>query len=340
MTEATTMFRVALLSRWHLHAQNPDNRYAKELQSQPDCRITCVWDPDPVIAKEWGEEYGVPYYTDLQALLARDDVDGVLVTSNPADHREIMISAAKAKKHIFTEKVLALTEGDACDIRKAVIDNGVKFCISFNRLGVKQLVYAKTLLEQGTLGMPLHFRCLCTHDQGYKDTMPDFWYDPAITGGGALIDMGFNSAYLARYIMGKINGVNTMLNDNCIHKMVEDTAICTVRFESGATGTLEASFCTPGMSVFELAVYGTKGAYYARFGGSTLAELRISGQPNQSISMDEIPERLESPIKTWVKACTANGSDTVYGIDAAVDMVKFMVNAYRSAKEKGRYVPI
>ncbi len=334
------MFRVALLSRWHVHAQTPDNRYAKEFLAQPDCQITCVWDPDPAIAKEWGAEYGVPYSTDLQAVLSRDDVDGVMVTSNAADHKEILIAAANAKKHIFTEKVLAFTLEDALEIREAIVRNGVKFCISFNRLGIKQLIYAKELLENGTLGEPLHFRCLCAHDQGYKDTMPAYWYDPAITGGGALIDMGFNSTYLARYIMGGFESVNTVLNDNCIHKAVEDMAICTVKFKNGATGTIEASFCTPAMSVFELALYGTKGAYYARFGGNALAELRIPGQPNRQIPMEEIPERLEPPVTTWIKACTAGASDAVYGIDAAVDMVKFMLAAYQSAKEDGKRVSV
>ena len=334
------MFRIALLSRWHVHAQSPDNRYAKEFLSQPDCNVVCVWDSDEATAKEWGAEYNVPYYTNLHDLLSRDDIDGVLVTSNAHEHKEILIAAANAKKHIFTEKVLAYSLEDALEIQNAVKENGIKFCISFNRLGIKQLIYAKTLLENGTLGEPLHFRCLCAHDQGYKDTLPSYWYDPAITCGGALIDMGFNSTYLARYIMGDFESVTTVFNDNCIHKEVEDTAICTVKFKNGATGTIEGSFCTPAMSVFELALYGTKGAYYTRFGSHNFAEIHIAGQPNQQIPLDDIPEILESPIKTWIKACTLGASDEVYGIDAAVEMVKFMVAAYNSAKEDSKRVTI
>lgn len=332
------MFRVALLSRWHAHAQNPDNRYAKEFLAQPDCKITCVWDPDPAVAEEWGKDYDVPYFTDLQAVLSRDDVDGVLVTSNPIDHREILIAAANAKKHIFTEKVLSLSLEDALAIREAVVRNGVKFCISFNRLAIKQLAYAKTLLENGTVGQPVHFRCMCTHDQGYRDLLPAYWYDPAITGGGAMIDMGFNSTYLARYIMGKIDSVSALFSDSILHKQVEDTAICMVNFQNGAIGTIEASFCTPSVSIFELELCGTKGAYYARFGGNAYAELRIPGQPNQIIPMDQIPESIKSPVQTWVDACVNGGSDAVYGIDAAVDMVKFMLAAYQSQREDGKRI--
>ena len=82
-------------------------------------------------------------------------------------------------------------------IRDAIIKNGVKFCISFNRLAVKHLIYAKKLLDDGTLGKPVSFRCMCGHNQGVTDSLPEYWYDPEISGGGALIDLGFNSTYLS-----------------------------------------------------------------------------------------------------------------------------------------------
>ena len=47
------MFRVALLSRWHVHSHKNDQRYVKELLAQPDCTVTCVWDRDEQVAKEW-----------------------------------------------------------------------------------------------------------------------------------------------------------------------------------------------------------------------------------------------------------------------------------------------
>ena len=54
------MFRVALVSRWHLHAQKPDERYTKEFLKQADCKIVCVWDEHPEIAAEWAKELNVP----------------------------------------------------------------------------------------------------------------------------------------------------------------------------------------------------------------------------------------------------------------------------------------
>ena len=334
------MFRVALLSRWHVHSHKNDQRYVKELLAQPDCQVTCVWDEDPEIAKEWGEEYGVPYETDLENVLSRDDVDGVLVTSNAIQHREIFIAAANHKKHIFTEKVLSYNLEDAYAIKEAIERNDIKFCISFNRLAIKQLAYAKTLIEDGTLGEPVQFRCICGHCGGLNGDLPEYWYDPEVCGGGAMIDLGFNSAYLARYIMGEMESVSSSFNYSILHKRVEDNASCNVIFKNGAMGLIDATFTSPLMSVFELNVYGTKGAYYARFGGSDMAELHLIGQPNKSLALNEIPESLKSPVQTWVDACVNGASDKDYGVDAAIDMVKFMVAAYQSEKENGRRVAI
>ena len=331
------MFRVALVSRWHVHSHKPDERYVKEFLKIPGCSVVCVWDNDPEIAREWAEEYGVNAEPTLDSLLSREDVDGILVTSAAADHREIFIKAAEHKKHIFTEKVLSFELEDALAIRDAIKKNGVKFCISFMRLGIKQLTYAKNLIDEGVLGQPVMFRCLCGHRGGLGNDTPEYWYDPEISGGGAMIDLGFNSTYLARYIMGDIKSVSSSFSYSMMGKRVEDNASCNVMFENGAMGLIDATFTSPCMAVFELTVYGTDGAYYTRFGsGNDLAQLRLNGKKPEEIPLDNIPTGLDTPVKTWVKACTEGASDELYGIDAAVEMVRFMVAAYRSHENGGK----
>ncbi|MBQ2615054.1 MAG: Gfo/Idh/MocA family oxidoreductase [Clostridia bacterium] len=334
------MFRIGLISRWHPHSHQNDQRYLKEFLGLPDCEVTCVWDEDPEIAKAWGEEWNVDVEESLESLLSREDVDGVLVTSCPTDHKEILIAAAEHKKHIFTEKVLSFSMEDAYEIRDAVKKNGIKFCISFNRLAIKQFYYAKKLLDEGTLGTPIYFRCMCGHDQGYKDMLPEYWYDPVKSGGGAMIDLGFNSTYLARYIMGEFDSVSSSFAYDTIHKPVEDTASCNVKFKNGAMGLLEATYVSPLLSVFELAVYGTEGSYYARFGGNDTAELRLAGKDSEILSLDDLEIDIKTPVATWVDAVVNGASDELYGIDAAVDMVNFMVAAYQSHEENGKRIQI
>ena len=334
------MFRAALVGHWHPHSHYPDARYAKEFLAQPDCSVTCVWDPDEETAKNWAAEYNADYSTDLEAVISRNDVDAVIVTSKPDDHMAIFTMACKYHKHIFTEKVLSFRSDEAQKISRMVKESGIKFAIAFTRIGIPQLAYARKLVEDGTLGTPVLFRCLCGHAQGVKDTLPPYWYDASLTGGGAMIDLGFNSAYLARYIMGPFTSVSSSFSNTVIHKQVEDCASCNVLFANNAMGLIDATFDSPCMSVFELQVYGTKGSYYARFGGSDVAELNLDGKGHEILELQSLSKEIRPPVTTWVHACVNDTDVGPYGIDFAVDMVRFMEAAYQSARENGKRVPV
>ena len=121
------MLRVAMLSGWHAHAHG----YAKTLGGMSEVKLTAVWDEDPARGETWAKEFGVPFIADLAAVLARNDVDAVAVSAPTNRHPEVMIAAANAGKHIFTEKVMALTVNECDAISAAVREAGVKFCISF-----------------------------------------------------------------------------------------------------------------------------------------------------------------------------------------------------------------
>lgn len=330
---------VALLSRWHVHAATTDGRYVKEFLSHPGNKVVCVWDENKKIAEEWGKEFNCDWTTEMETVLSREDVDGVIVTSEPALHRKIFVAAAEHKKHIFTEKVLSFTLEDAYAIRDAIKKNDVKFCISFMRLAAKQFSYAKTLLDRGILGVPIMFRCICGHCGGLSGSLPEYWFDPGICGGGAMIDLGFNSTYLARYIMGEIDSVSSSF-EYYLHKKVEDNASCNVKFRNGAMGVLEATFTSPLMSVFELSVYGTKGAYYARFGGGDIAQLHLEGKTVETIPLDSIELQVPSPMQAWIDSCSSEVSNELYGIEAAIDLVKYMNAAYQSALADGKRVKL
>ena len=104
--------RVAMLGFWHVHAKD----YAAEAQVNPDVEIVAAWDEDPERGEAAAADLGVPFYTDLAELLARPDVDGVIVTTRTTAHRDVIIAAAEAGKHVYPEKVLALTPTEGREI--------------------------------------------------------------------------------------------------------------------------------------------------------------------------------------------------------------------------------
>ena len=102
------MLRVAMLSRWHVHA----DQYAGEIRANPNADVVAVWDEEPERGQAWAEELAVPCETDLDTLLARSDIDAVCVVTPTNLHRDVMVATANAGKHIFTEKVLATSVAD------------------------------------------------------------------------------------------------------------------------------------------------------------------------------------------------------------------------------------
>src|SRR6266571_7980228 len=124
------MIRVAMLSFWHVHARD----YIEQAQADPATEIVAVWDETPERGRAEAKALNVPFYEKLDDILARADINGVIVDSPTNLHHEVMIAAAQAGRHIFTEKVIAPTLREVNEILAAVQHAGVTFMVSLPRL--------------------------------------------------------------------------------------------------------------------------------------------------------------------------------------------------------------
>lgn len=310
------MLNVAMLSKWHVHAAG----YARELMAMDDVRVTCIWDEDAERGAEWARELGVAFEPDLDALLRRPDVDAVAVDCPTAMHLEVMIAAARAGKHIFTEKVLALTVRECDEIARAIEESGVKFCISFPQRCWGRNKYIKQLIDEGTLGKVTVLRVRNAHDGSLRDWLPDYWYDRDMTGGGAMMDLGAHPMYLASWMMGRPRRIQSMFN-NITDRAVEDNSVCTIEFENGAIVISETSLVAPmNPNMFE--VYGTKGVVICQ---DQSIKVRLAGQDD--FFTPELPEDDTAPIRQWVEGILY-GREIPFDLKAARDLTELMENAY------------
>ena len=97
------MIKVAMLSKWHVHAGG----YANMVKNSGKAEIAAVWDDDTARGEAWAAELGAEFIADLDALLAREDIDAVVCDAPTTAHHDVLIKAAKAGKHIFTERLCA-----------------------------------------------------------------------------------------------------------------------------------------------------------------------------------------------------------------------------------------
>jgi AraC-like DNA-binding protein len=134
-----------MISYWHVHAED----YTRQVLANPGTEIAAIWDEELARGKEKAAKYGVPYYESLDDMLEKGGIDAVVVDAPTNIHREVMVKAAQAGKHIFTEKVVAATYQEVRDIHAAVRDAGVKLTVSLPRL-----------FQQSDSEDPMHELCL------------------------------------------------------------------------------------------------------------------------------------------------------------------------------------
>ena len=115
--------KAAIWGVWHVHAPE----YTRTAQKFGE--VVGFYEPDDALAAAFAAQFALPRFATAQELLA-SDAEGVIVCSATNTHADDMVAIANAGKHIFTEKVLALTDADCARVQEAVKTHGVQFVIS------------------------------------------------------------------------------------------------------------------------------------------------------------------------------------------------------------------
>lgn len=320
------MLRVAMLSKWHVPAQG----YADLLKSY-GVEIAAVWDEIPERGKDWAQHLGAEFEADLEALLKKETIDGVVVDTPTSLHSKVIVAAAKAGKHIFTEKAMALTVKECNDISEAVRKSGVIFCISFPARTNPAYLYAKKAVEDGLLGDITLLRIRNGHDGALHNWLPDYWYDEKQAGGGAMMDLGCHPMYLASWILGRPKRISSMFN-SLTDRAVDDNAVCTVEFANRAIAVVETSLVTYNTpAAFE--IYGTEGTLLISRDSVELTSGKIEGNLKGWVTRVPMPAALPHPLKQWVDAIL-EGTPVMFGLEEGTRLTELLEAAYISHKEK------
>jgi predicted dehydrogenase len=203
-------------------------------------------------------------HLDAAALLARDDIDVIDVCTPQHLHRDLVIAAVAAGKHVLCEKPIAAVPADAAAMVTAAGRAGVVLAVMHNYLYFPEIVALRTLIDSGELGevRTVTVNMLCVVDSpGAAGYRPQWRHDPAAAGGGVLMDM-LHGVYLAEYLLGApVSGVSAFVDTATDGDAVEGLALC--RLEAGRrAGLVNIGWGTGQGGV---AVHGTAGRAVARY---------------------------------------------------------------------------
>jgi 1,5-anhydro-D-fructose reductase (1,5-anhydro-D-mannitol-forming) len=317
------MIRVAVLGFWHVHAKD----YAGEATAHPGTEIVAAWDDDPDRGRERAAALGVPFHDDLDALLAGPDVDGVIVTTATTEHPAVIGAAAEAGKHVFTEKVLALTPAECRKILDGVERAGVRLTVSLPRLAHGYTRAIRAQIDDGALGRITLVRTRLAHDGALDDGwLPTQFFDLDQAGGGALVDLGCHPMYLARLFLGAMPARITARYGHLTGREVEDNAVAVLESGDGSLAVVEAGFVSR-RSPFSIEVHGTDASL---FYGTPEPRLMIAGADGRWTDWP-IPVDGPSPFEQWVEHIE-RGTTADENIALALDLTTLMDAAARSAR--------
>jgi len=228
------------------------------LQAAKHARVTAIADVDPARAQRYVEPLGSPeVFADYRQMIASPLVDAVDICLPHHLHKDAIVAAAAAGKHILCEKPLCLTIDEAEEVTHAVATSGVTLMCAHNQLFLPTVAAAWEMIREGKLGRVYAAR---TTDIFALTIDPDrlgWRARRATSGGGELIDTGYHPTYLLLHLIdSEPVKVVAMLSRHRLATLEgEDTANVLVEFADGTVGTMVTSWayeppgCTERFSV-------------------------------------------------------------------------------------------
>jgi predicted dehydrogenase len=294
--------------------------------------LAAVADPVLESAERRAEGTDAAIFADYRTMLEEADLDAVDICLPHALHRDAVVAAVRAGKHVLVEKPLCLTLEEARDIADAVAATGVTVMCAHNQLFLPAVAKAKELIRTGLLGEVYEVR---TTDSFFNDFTPETmgWRASAKTsGGGELIDTGYHPAYLLLHLAGgRPTEVGALLATHRLRFMEgEDSAQLLVRFDNGVVGSITTSWAYQAPAATErFSVAGELGSLTSD--GVRLA-YRLRGQEEVRLEFEPVHE-FAAEVEHFARALQEHGRPLHTHVEGT-QVLGMILAAYESSRTK------
>lgn len=318
--------KVGIISFAHLHALT----YAHYLTEHPDVELTGIWDEDVTRGNEMAEKYNSTFYSDLHELLA-EDVDAVVICSENANHKDHVIAAARAKKHILCEKPIATELADAKAMIETCKEENVILQVAYPVRFSPVMQQVKEIIASGKIG---EIKAINSTNHGQ---MPGGWFiDKSLSGGGAATDHIVHLLDVTRWMLKEeINNVYAELDTAFYDIDVEDCGIVSLELESGVIFTIDPSWSRPKAfptwGDVTMEITGTKGTLQI-----DAFKQHFTHYSNQSERVQQLPwvKDMDQALVEDFIDCVQKGREPSITGEDGIRSLEVVKAAYQSAEKK------
>lgn len=298
------------MGKAHVVAYTTMPKYFWPAPAMPVLKTIC--DINPEIAKDAKERFGFEKFcTDWHDVVNDPEIDAISVCTPNNIHAQISIAALKAGKHVVCEKPIASTTEDAKAMAEAAEEAKKKGIISmcgYQYRRVPAIVYAKDLIDNGSLGKILNVRCTYLQSWSADPASPLSWrFQKKIAGSGTLGDIATHVIDIAQYLAGDIDEVVSFVKKYIPERPVQEGGVdllgtvklgadakrepvdvddeesFLVRFKNGTVGSIEATRNAWGRNNFiTVEIHGTKGTVLFDYEHMNELQVCYADDPDES----------------------------------------------------------
>ncbi len=264
MSDGQPRFRVALVGCGRISRNHFD-----AIARIDGLALVSVCDSVASRAEAAGQAHGVPWFTSLEEMLAAVPSDVVVIATPSGLHPQHGMLAARAGRHVITEKPMAITLHAADQLVQACDDAGVRlFVVKQNRLN-PPIQLLRRAIDKGRFGRLFMANCTVrwTRPQEYYDQAP--WRGTWEFDGGAFMNQASHYVDLVQWLVGPVESVMAKTATLARRIEAEDTGAAILKFRSGALGVLEVTMLTyPKNLEGSITLLGERGT--VRIGGTAV----------------------------------------------------------------------
>lgn len=301
-----------------------------------EARPCAIADINGEAAKEVAERCGIPRVVQDSGEILKDPaIDAVLICSPTETHADLVMQAARARKHIFCEKPIDHSLSKIDMALQEVKKSGVRFQVGFNRRFDANFVRARLAVTQGEIGTP-HFVHIISRDPA----PPPISYIKA--SGGIFLDMTIHDFDMARFLVGdEVESVYTAggvrVDENIAKAGDLDTVLVVLHFKNGVIGTIDNSRQAVYGYDQRVEIFGSKGSIATenRYPNQAILSTGTAIQRDLPLNffMERYAESFENELRAFVDSVLHNKPTLVGGNDGRMAVVMGLA-ARKSFEEK------
>jgi phthalate 4,5-cis-dihydrodiol dehydrogenase len=313
--------------------------HVRVVASNPRSRLVAIADADAAKLQRTAAAYpGCATYADYRDVLARDDVQAVIICLPHWLHEQSAIDAVRAGKHVLIEKPLATSLEECNRVAEVVNASKVTFTVGHTQHFYPIVAEAKRLLDQERVG-----RTIMAIDTWYKphnpEQRPPWLLDRKLGGGMLLMDGTHMIDRLLWHLGGRVVAVKAM-NGNPVYPEIpaDDTAMAFLQFDNGVVATISRIAYRTGITQYGADYFGTIGQLKYRLPYGPHGENGLWVGQNEVWEQVEIADNnsLEAQFDAFIDTVASGGTPAVT-VDHGREVIRVMEAIERSG-ESGREV--